>query len=551
MELKPDVVVVGSGAGGAAAAWRLTQKGARVLLLEAGPRFDPQVDYPLDQPGWERRGFPVKPGSQAAITYGDLGALNAADAELASWSTVAGRLVTGTQREASLAGYSHVQGLGGSTLHFVGEAHRLHPQSFTLYRDHGTGFDWPLSYADLEPYYVTCEAEIGVAGPADQGARWRSAAFPQRPHPLSPAARLLRDAGAAIGMPWQENSRAALSEPFDGRPNCNYCGNCSRGCPRGDKGSADVTFLRKAAATGLLTVRTGAQVTRLVAGRDGRITQLTYVADGVATTQETPVLVLAGGAVQTPRLLLASASADQPHGLANGSLQVGRNFLETLGWHSTGFAPGLHNSHQGLPEDAISWAFNAPDAVRGAVGGCRFGSAVQEMGFVGPIAYGSQIIDGFGAGFKAEMRARFGTAVTVGAIGATLADARSYVGLHPTGRDANGVPLPQINSVLTANSLSLLKFMRATAHRLLEAAGVTKIAEEGGAWDQFSATHVFGTCRMGADSATSVVNGEERSHDHLNLYIADGSIMPGSGGGEAPSLTIQALAVRMVDRMMA
>ncbi|NNK78022.1 MAG: GMC family oxidoreductase, partial [Litoreibacter sp.] len=479
-----DAVIVGAGAGGGAAAWRLCSKGLNVLMLEAGPRFEPSVDYPLDNAGWERNLFPQKGASQARITYGDLGELDPGHADLASWNAVSGRLVAGTKRGVVRGGgYSHVQGVGGSTLHYVGEAHRMHPGSLRLRSEFGLGTDWPLSYEDLEPYYAECEELIGVAGPEAQGARWRSRDFPLPAHPLSPAAQRLAEAGRRIGMDWQANSRAALSQPYDDRPPCNYCGNCSRGCPLGDKGSTDVTFIAKAETSGRLTLETGAAVTRLIAGPGGAITRLEYVQDGRVQQVETPVLILAAGAVQTPRLLLANASADQPDGIANGSGQVGRNFMETLSWHSAGLLDGLEMSHAGLPSDAICWDFNAPGSVAGATGGCRFNSNVQETGLVGPIAYGSRLIEGYGAGFKAQMRNAFGSAISVGAIGETIPDSRSFVALHPEERDTHGVPLPLIHSVLTEDSIALLNFMAAKARELLSEAGVVQLLEEGGSWD--------------------------------------------------------------------
>lgn len=545
-----DAVVVGSGAGGAAVTWRLCAAGLKVLLLEAGPRFDPARDYTLFTPGWERRGFPRPPGSRAEITYGELGRLSRVNADLASWNAVTGRQVTGTRRQVGV-GYSHVLGVGGSTLHYVGEAHRMHPDSFRLQQDHGIGADWPISYADLEPYYIECERLIGVAGPAEAGTRWRSMPYPLPPHPLSRAAEVLSKSGQRLGMDWHANARAALSEPYDGRPACNYCANCSRGCPIGDKGSADVTFIRHAAATGNLTLESGAKVTRFILGRGGHIEALEFAQNGRLRRQETPVLVLAAGAVQTPRLLLANDSAEHPRGLANGSGQVGRNFMETLSWRSAGLLPGLRMSHAGLPADAISWTHNAPDGVPDAVGGCRFSSNVQETGLVGPIAYGSRLVSGFGRAFKQEMRDVFGSAISVGAIGAVIPDDRSFVDLHPQRLDAHGLPLPRIHSVLTENSLQLLHFMARRARALLAEAGVEAPLEEAGSWDEFSATHVFGTCRMGADADTSVTDRWGRSHDNPNLYIADASVFPSSGGGESPSLTIHALALRTADRLVA
>lgn len=545
-----DAVVVGAGAGGAAAAWRLCQQGLTVLLLEAGPRFDPARDYKLSQPDWERHQFPEPPGSRGEVSIGQLDRLDPADSDLRSWNRAIGPLVRGETRQAMGPGYHHVQGVGGSTLHFVGEAHRMHPAAMKLRSLHGTGHDWPLDYADLEPYYNLCETLVGVAGPETQGERWRSAPFPLPAHPLSTPARLLVRAGKQLGMAWQENSRAALSTVYDDRPACNYCANCSRGCPLGDKGSADVTFIRQALATGRLTLKPGSPVARIHSRANGRIDSIEYLAGKKVHRVETPLLILAAGAVQTPRLLLANRSRHTPEGLANGSLQVGRNFLETLFWSSTGLVDGLTNSHAGLPSDAICWDFNRPDAVAGTIGGCRFNSGTQEIGFTGPISYASRLLDGFGKGLKSKVRSSFGSALSVGAIGEFLPNEASYVDLDPTRKDRLGIPLPRLHSSLGQENLKRLHFMAEKSRELLKAAGVENVLEEFGAWDSFAATHVFGTCRMGSDNKTSVVNADGRSHDHANLYITDASVFPSSGGGESPSLTIEALAVRSADSIV-
>lgn len=545
MGLAVDAVVVGSGAGGAAAAWQLTQQGLRVLLLEAGPRFDPRRDYPLDSAGWERRGFPVLPGSRGEVLYGDLGALEATRAHLASFDA-AHPPRPGDRRGVS-AGYSHVMGYGGSTLHFVGEAHRLHPESFRLRQVTGSGEDWPLSYADLEPYYQLAETQIGVAGPSDTGPRWRSAPFPLPPHPQSPAAQRLGQAAARLGWNWGPNPRAVASQPYHDRPACNYCGQCSRGCPLGDKGSADVTWLTEAEATGRLTVLTTAPVLRLHPGPGGQIAALEYFHAGRIVLQETPLLFLAAGALQTPRLLLAQRAAG-PGGLANSSGQVGRNFMETLSYTASGLAPGLRLSQRGLPADAISWQFNAPSD-QGP--GFRLSSSVQEIGLNGPIAHATRLLTGHGTAVKQEMRESFGSALSVSAIGEVISDERSFVGLSSERSDANGLPLPVIHSVLTEGSLDLLASMAQAARRLLTEAGVPRVIEQLSSWDRFTATHVSGTCRMGTDPARSVTTPQGRSHDHPNLYITDASVFPSSGGGESPALTISALALRAVNHALA
>ena len=247
-----DAIVVGAGAGGGAAAYGLTRRGRSVLLLDAGPRFDPSTDYPLTGADWELREFPQKPGSTGQVTFAP-GQKLGREPLLASGSRGWGPLATGATR--LMDGYRHVRGIGGTTLHFTGEAHRLHPAAMKMKTRFGVAADWPFDYGALEPYYVEAEELIGVAGPATQGARWRSRGFPLPPHPLSYASQTLGRGARALGFDWQANSRAALSQPWNGRPPCNYCGACNKGCPIGDKGSADVTFIAAALQTGRCTVR--------------------------------------------------------------------------------------------------------------------------------------------------------------------------------------------------------------------------------------------------------------------------------------------------------
>lgn len=538
-----DAVVIGSGAGGGAAAWQLCQGGLKVLLLESGPAFDPPKDYPLTEAGWERQGFPAPPGSRAILSYGDLGTLDTRYEDLASWSRggLPWRLPPGAPRPPSDAGYAHVMGLGGSTLHFVGEAHRLNPDVFRRRSVTGQGTDWPISYEDLETFYTRAEQVIGVASDGAPDGRPRSAPYLLPPHPFGPGALAAVSAGARIGQHWQVNPRAALSQPFDDRPACNYCGQCSRGCPLGDKGSADVTFLRRAARTGRLTVVTGATVTRLHSGPNGRIVRADVVVQRRAQTVETPLLFLCAGAVQTPRLLLLSASAEQPEGLANSSGQVGRNFIETLAWRSSGLLPGLTGSHRGLPADAICWGPDAADP-----GGFRLNHTTLEAGLNGPIAYANRLLSGHGAALKDALRNRFGSALAIGAIGELVPDDRSRITLDAQTRDGLGLPVARISSVLTEAAFERLRRMARAARAVLAEAGA-ELVEEAGSRDAFTATHVFGTARMGIDPAVSVTDPLGRSHDHPNLWVADASLFPSSGGGESPSLTIMALALRAAE----
>lgn len=539
-----DVVIIGSGAGGGTMAYALSRRKWRVLVLEAGPRFDPSKDYKLHTEGWEKQHFPHKSGSEGRQTFAELQPLDPELSDLCSWNSVDGRLNKKTRRMPFK--YHHVRGVGGSTLAFTGESHRMHPESMQMGSRFGVAADWPLTYETLEPYYCEAERLVGVAGPDDPGARWRSEPYPLPAHGLGYASQRIARGAETLGMQWGANARAALSEVYDGRPHCNYCSNCNRGCPRTDKGSVDVTFLRKAEASGTCTIRTGVTVTRIEAGAEDRVKGVHLVnAAGGDEFIKTPKLIVACGAVETPRLLLASANQYAPNGLANESGQVGRNFMETLAWSSSALHTDSLGSYRGLPADSISWDYNAPDAIKGVVGGCRFSVGAAEAGLNGPLAYAQRIIGGWGRSHRAAMRESFGRVITVGGIGESLPNSGTFVDLDPGEVDANAVPLARIHSQLDAMDIKRLRFMQKTARSILTASGAGELVEEYGSYDFFSSTHVFGTCRMGADPEDSVVDGFGSSHRWSNLYIMDASIFPSSGGGESPSLTVEALGLRL------
>jgi len=543
-----DVVIVGSGAGGGALAWALSRHGIRVLLLEAGPEYDPHTDYRLADNDWELTGFPFKPGSQGKHSFAPLQRLEPRWDGLRTWSKLLGKGVTGDRRTASA--YNHVRGVGGSTLHFTGEAHRLHPAAMKMRSRFGVAADWPLEYAELEPYYLEAERLIGVAGPAKDTVRTRSAPYPLPPHPLSYASQRLQQGCRKLGLDWGPNPIAALSAPYDWRPPCNYCANCNRGCPRLDKGSVDITFIRKARASGFCTVWPETMVTRVEAGTGDRVAAVHYLdTDGNAHRLKARAIVIACGAVDTPRLLLLSENHHAPDGLANDSGQVGRHFMETVFWVSTGLHPEPLGSHRGHPSDAICWDFNAPDAIPGVIGGCRFTPTAGEADLTGPANYAYRVAGGWGKSGKDALRKAFGRALSIGAIGENLPNTGSFVDLDPDEKDAAGLPVARIHSHLDATECRRLEFMAKTCREILHAAGVEEIFEEYGNYDNFNTTHVFGTCRMGADAHQSVVDRYCRSHRWRNLFVVDASVFPSSGGGESPSLTIEALAIRSADHM--
>lgn len=538
-----DAVVIGSGPGGGTTAWALAKAGVNVLLLEAGPAYDYTEDYRLDEENWETGRFPHKGKSRSGYRIPRLQPLEDKWRSLRSRSKIGGAFEKGDHRQRGF--YWHVQGVGGSTLHYTGEAHRLHPAAMAMYTKFRAGADWPFDYSALEPFYVEAERLLGVAGPSSDTTRWRSQPYPMPAHPPSYATQKLARGFERAGLSLSPNPVAILSRAYNGLPPCNYCANCARGCPRGDKGSIDLRCVGPAVATGKCTLEPMARVVRIEPGKTDKVDAVVYVdRDGTRQRVLGRAIVVAGGAVETPRLLLASDGPPAPDGLGNESGQVGRNLMETLFWISSGLHPDPVGSHRGIPTDSIAWDFNAPDAIPGVIGGCRFTPGVAQAELLGPIGYATRLVDGWGRAHKRRMRDSFGRAVTVVGLGEWLGNAKSHVDLDPDARDAQGVPLARFNSHLEEVDLRRLSFMAERSRRVLKEAGVDEVLEEFSAYDSISATHVFGTCRMGSDPSTSVVDGDCRSHRWKNLFVIDASVFPTSGGGEAPTLTIVAIALR-------
>jgi len=544
---KYDVVVIGSGPGGAAAAWQLASHKIKVLLLEAGPQYDPSQDYSANKATWQLDEFIEKAPGSAPYTFGPMQTLSTKWRDLRSWNQHSGLMNKRDQRMGYK--YHHARGVGGSSLKFTAEAHRLNPKSMHMHREFGVAADWPVSYLQLLPFYQRAEWALGVSGPTYERLTPQSTKR-LSPHPISFASQQLGIGAAKLGWSWQANSVAIPSKPHLGRPACNYCGQCAHGCVRQDKGSADIAFVKPALATGYCTLITHAQVTRIISGKNNKVSAVEYINHSGDKIQiPTNVLIVAAGAILTPRLLLLSKDQHSPNGLANESGLVGKNFMETLSWTSSALHPTRLDSFRGIPSDAICWDFNAPNSSKGIIGGFRLSPSALEANFAGPMAYALRVVPGWGKQHQQQMQRNIGHVLSASAIGESLPNPQSFIDLDPTQTDNNNDPIARINSHLPEREIIRLAVMAKKCRQLLKASGAKDIFEEYGTYDMFSSTHVFGTCRMGNDSSTSVVNQFGQSHRWHNLFICDASTFPSSGGGESPSLTISALALRCADHI--
>lgn len=182
-----EVLIIGAGAGGGASAWALTKAGINVVLLDAGAEYVPEKDYLVDQASWESKLFPDKEMGKHRYTFGNMQKLDNEHDTLRSWNHLHGQFNPGNQRLGWR--YQHVKGVGGSTLHFAAEAHRLHPESMNMFTHFGVAADWPVTYKELEPFYQQAEKLIGVAGPINPGIRWRSESYLLPEHKASLLAR--------------------------------------------------------------------------------------------------------------------------------------------------------------------------------------------------------------------------------------------------------------------------------------------------------------------------------------------------------------------------
>jgi choline dehydrogenase-like flavoprotein len=539
-----DVIIIGSGAGGGTAAWALSRKGIKVTLLEAGPSYS-ALDYHLDKEGWEKS-FPHKLNPNSSYLVAPMQKLAIENDDLRSWNHIQGRLNVTDTRQSQ--GYHHVKGVGGSSLHFTGEAHRLNPLSFKHYSQHGVAADWPLSYQDLEPYYVEAETFVGVAGEQSFSETLGARGHFQPAHNLSYASQHIARGFDKCGLSIKKNSLAVLSRSKQGRPPCNYCGGCLRGCSVGDKGSIDITYIKSAIATGNCTVIANANVIKIEAAANDQVKGVYYEHQGLVKYAAAKTVIVAAGAVHTPRLLLNSSNQYCPDGLANESGQVGKNFMETVLWTSSGIIDKDIASNRGLPVDFVCWDYNSPDSIDNIVGGCRFGPAQVESDIAGPISYSQRVVAGFGLEHKQQMRQAFGKVISIAGIAESLPNAGTFVKLSKQ-VDSLGLPLAEIHSYVDEGCLGRLRFMAKKSREILAACDSIKTIEEFSSYDYFSSTHVFGTCRMGLEANSSVVDAYCRSHRWNNLYIMDTSVFPSTGGGESPGLTVQALTLRACEKL--
>lgn len=518
-----DVLVVGAGASGAAATAWLSEAGFTVKCLEQGYWQDPSK-YASASPDYESEmltNWAIDPNKrQRNEDY----PVNVEDSP-----------VTPVM----------FNGVGGSTILWSAHTPRFHPSDFRVQSLDGVADDWPLTYEDLEEFYDLNDDVMGCSGINGDPANPPRSPRQMPPLPIGSDGKRLTNAFDELGWHWWPSDSYINSQRYgEGRDACNFCGHNHMGCYQRAKSSTDLTYWPRALRNGA-TLETGARVRHITTDETGRATGADYVdSKGVERHQNARSVIMAANGIGTPRLLLNSANADHPDGLANSSGAVGRNLMFHPFAMITGVFPEKMNTWRGpLSNFAMSQEFYETDKSRGFVRGYTYqfqrslGPAwVANGGFRDPVPWGS--------GHHEELDRRFGSMMSLAVIGEDLPELHNRVILDPDLADSDGIPSPKLEYTLSKNSRDQLDHAIENAKKVFETAGAIDIYVD--PMMQQSGWHLMGTARMGDNPEDSVVDKWGQAHDVDNLFIVDGSVFV-TGAAVNPTPTIQALALRTAD----
>ncbi|WP_246846188.1 GMC family oxidoreductase [Humibacter ginsenosidimutans] len=499
-----DAVIVGCGAGGATMLQRLARKGWRVAALEAGPFWDPEEDWVSDEAASHQLYWtePREIGGDDPVPLG---------------SNNSGR------------------GVGGSMVHYAGYTPRFHPSDFHTHSADGVGADWPIEYDDLRTYYEQLEAELPVAG---EDWPWGDPhSYPHRPHPVGSNGEVFLRGAERAGIRVKVGPVAIANGRFGHRPHCIYRGFCLQGCKVNAKASPLITHIPDALAHGA-EVRPDCMVTGVAVDEfTGRATGVRYVRDGRERFQRASVVIIAGYSIETPRLLLNSASARFPDGLCNDFDQVGRYLMVQGAPQTAGRFDEEIRMYKAPPPEVSTEEFYETDPAKPY----KRGFSVQTISPL-PITWAEHVMaQGYwGDEFRNYMSdyvhwACFGSLCEF----LPLPDNRVTLAEE---KDRHGMPIAHFAYSQCDNDRKLMDAAQAVMEDILTAAG----ADEAITIKRYA--HLVGGARMAKDEEHGVVDADCRTFAVPNLYIADGSVLPTQGSAN-PALTIMAVAARAADRM--
>jgi choline dehydrogenase-like flavoprotein len=533
-----DFVIVGSGSAGGILAKELSTAGFDVVVFEQGP-YRKAEDFYHDE---------------LAIIFGEE-LLNGLPGNGQTFRDDPNKKAVMPQGRTPVR---YAQTVGGSSVHFTANFWRFRESDFKerslLGSISDTNFaDWPISYEELEPYYTKVDWDIGVSGAPGPFDAPRSKPFPMPPLPIKSSGVLLERGAKKLGLHAQVEPLAILSQPHNGRPGCIKCGYCMFfSCEVNAKSSTLAAMIPLAEASGHCEIRAESAVFRVETDARGRASEVLYYdPEGNERSQKARAVILSANGAETARLLLMSASAQQPDGLANSSGFVGRNLMFNAHSITQGVFEHPLNDYKGVQVSRIVHDFYENDEKRGFYGGG--GIDARPLWSATPILHAMQgmppDVPNWGAQFKDEMAHNFTRQLCFIGPTTSLALDRNNITLDPESTDQWGRPAIRLTYRDHDDDLAMAKFLQDRSMELLDAAGAEK------SWRRplelsTGGEHLLGTCRMGDDPATSVVNRDHRSHDIPNLFICDGSSFVTSGRGQ-PTMTIMALAFRAADKIKA
>ncbi|MDE0479455.1 MAG: GMC family oxidoreductase [Gammaproteobacteria bacterium] len=551
-----DAIVVGSGAGGGMATWRLAQAGLRVALVEAGPWYDPADDsqrtqfrYPWESP---RRG-----ASTRLRPFGDFNAC------IGGWELDGEPFTTA---EGTDFMWWRARMLGGRTNHWGRISLRFGPLDFKRRDIDGLGDNWPIGYEDVKPYYDKVDKLVGVFGTNEGLPNDPDGFFLPPPKPRLHELFYIRGARSA-GVPVYPARKSILTKRInDERGVCVYCRQCDRACSLHADFSSSTVLIYPAVASGRVDVYTNTMVRKVDTNPDGNATGVSCIDRG--NRRELRVngrsVVLAASACSTARILLNSISARHGSGLGNSSGHVGRYLHDSTGASRAAFLPELMDRDVYNEDGVGGMHVYTPWWLEGANLDFARGYHLEIGGGMGMPSYGfgfaanqykeflGERVGGYGNGLRDDVRRFYGSRLSIACRGESVPQFSNYCELDPDVVDEWGIPVLRFDYRWTEQEINQARHMQDTMEELLEASGGVLLGDKPGPERQYGLTqpgeiiHEVGTTRMGDDPATSVTNRYGQLHDAGNVFVADAGTFV-SQADKNPTWTILALAWRTSD----